>query len=353
MLDNGQHRKADRPIRRSLVASPEREDLWQLAAHQAYSVRLSGTAIRFARRSLALDPGFVIARRTLGAAHLLEDDFRHGFAALDAKGRSIQTIPLPLWNGEPLVGHAIAVVGEEGFGDMIQMARFLPMLVGLGAKVTLIVPRELSRLFAGIEGVTTVAAVTPDSFDVWVPLMALPQALGVSRVDGRPYLKAPQVGPDIASSDELSVGISWRGRATHPNDARRSLDRDSLDRLLSTPGVRFVSLDPVSAPPPMLSVPLSDFADTAHLMSQLDLVISVDTSAAHLAGALGVPAWVFLADVPEWRWGVVGSESAWYASLRLYRCDESRDRPAVISAMAADLADLARRRIRERAGRAG
>ena len=252
MLTGGSHRNADRPIRRSLTTAPDRADLWQLAAHQAYSVRLPRTAIRFAHRALAADPGFDIAHRTLGAAHLLENNLLEGFAAFRVADRSIQSLPLPIWSGEPPEGRAIVVVGEEGFGDMIQMARFLPALADRGAVVTVVVPQQLSRLLASIPGVTTVVGVSPEAFAFWVPLMALPQLLGVSRVDGRPYLRAPSSGPRLASSEDLTVGMAWRGRKAHPNDARRSLDLGSIARLLSTPGVRFVSLDPSEAPSPML-----------------------------------------------------------------------------------------------------
>ena len=345
-LATGDHRYAGRHLGRALALMPGRADLLQLTSHWSYCRRNAGDAARWARRALAFDPGFVAARRSLHFAELLEGNLASGAAALGVDLRTIPAVPLPLWRGEPLNGRSLLVVGEEGFGDMIQMARFLPLLARSGAKVTVVVPPALRRLFASLADVGVAVEASPAQFDAWIPMMALPAAMPDRLGAGLPvppYLTPPPTGPELAPSTLFTVGLTWKGRPSHPFDRRRSLTPPLLAPLLAVAGVRFVSLDPENGLPPLLGVPQSDFADTAFLMSQLDLVISVDTASAHLGGALGVPTWVLVADLPEWRWGTDGRASPWYPGARLYRCPTPSDWPDIVAAVARDLTRLASR----------
>ena len=345
-LSAGDHRSAGPHLGRALALSPGRADLLQIASHLAYCRHLPAVAVRWARRALAFDRDFAAARRSLHFGELLGGDVGAGIAALGTDLRSIPSIPLPLWRGEPMAGRALLVVGEEGFGDMIQMARFLPGAARTGARVTVVVPPTLRRLFASIDGVSVAIDAAPERFDAWIPMMALPAVMPNAFAAGiptPPYLTPPALGPRLAPSAQLTVGLAWEGRASHPFDRRRSLGREALAPLLAVPGVRFVSLDPESAKSPLMAAPLSDFADTAFVMSQLDLVVSVDTASAHLGGALGVPTWVLLADMPEWRWGSAGDGSPWYPDVRLYRCVSPSAWPEIIAEVALDLAKAASR----------
>jgi hypothetical protein len=298
--------------------------------------------MRRARRALAFDAGFSAARRSLHFAQLQAGNEGAGFAALGTELRAIPTLPLPLWRGERLAGRSLLVVGEEGFGDMIQMARFLALPALQGTAVTVVVPPPLRRLFSTLPDVTIVTEASPRAHDAWVPMMALPAMLGaMARVRGASYIMPPVAGPRLPPSAHLNVGLCWRGRPTHRHDRRRSLDLAQLAPLLQLPGLRFVAVDPEPVEPPVLSLPLSDFADTAFLMTQLDLVIAIDSAAAHLGGALGVPTWIFLGDAPEWRWGAEGTRSRWYDSVRLYR-NGGDDWNGTIATVARDLATLRR-----------
>lgn len=345
-LSAGDHRSAGPRLRRALALAPGRADLLQLASHLAYCRHLPGEAVRWARRALAYDRNFLAARRSLHFGELLGGDVGAGIAVFGADLRSVPSIPLPLWRGEPMAGRALLVVGEEGFGDMIQMARFLPGLARTGARVTVVVPPQLQRLFGSIDGVTVAIDASPAHFDAWIPMMALPAVMPDAFADGipkPPYLAPPDQGPELASPHQFTVGLAWAGRANHPFDRQRSLARDALSPLLAVPGVRFVSLDPEGAMAPLIAVPLADFADTAFVMSRLDLVISVDTASAHLGGALGVPTWVLVADMPEWRWGAAAAGSPWYPDARLYRCGSPTAWPAIIAEVARDLAEAVSR----------
>lgn len=342
----GEHAKAGRPLRRALALLPGRADLLQLTSHWSYCRRNADEAACWARRALALDPSFIAARRSFHFAELLGGNVASGAAALGVDLRTIPTVPLPLWRGEPLNGRSLLVVGEEGFGDMIQMARFLPLVARTGAKVTVVVPPALRRLFASIAGITVAIEASPAQFDAWVPMMALPAAMPAGLGAGLPvppYLAPPPTGFALAPSTEFTVGLTWKGRPSHPFDRRRSLTPALLAPLLAVAGVRYVSLDPENELAPLLRVPQSDFADTAFLMSQLDLVITVDTASAHLGGALGVPTWVLVADMPEWRWGIGERASPWYPAARLYRCPTPSAWPDIIAAVARDLTRLASR----------
>ena len=230
-LAAGDHQYAGRHLHRALALQPGRADLLQLTSHWSYCRRNAGEAACWARRALALDPSFVAARRSLHFADLLGGNITSGAAALGVHLRAIPTVPLPLWHGEPLSGRSLLVVGEEGFGDMIQMARFLPLVARTGVRVTVVVPSVLRRLFASIAGITVAVEASPAQFDAWIPMMALPAAmphvLG-SRLPNLPYLVPPATGPDLAASTQFTVGLTWKGRPSHPFDRRRSLTRSIL-----------------------------------------------------------------------------------------------------------------------------
>ena len=228
---------------------------------------------------------------------------------------------------------------------MIQMARFLRLPAKAGFQVTVVVPRTLVRLLSSIPDIVVTETATPRGYDAWIPIMALPAAMpaaAAAAVGVASYLAPPVSGPSIEPFAGLTVGVCWQGRRTHPYDQLRSLSADVLAPLLEVPGVRFVSLDIEPAVSPIISVPKSDFADTAFLIGQLDLVISVDTAVAHLGGALGLPTWVLLSAMPEWRWGTGGPSTVWYPSAKLYRTTDRLT--STLVAVEADLRAEVRRR---------
>jgi tetratricopeptide (TPR) repeat protein len=282
--------------------------------------------------------------------------------------------PQPLWLGKtPLTGRTILLHGEQGNGDVLQFCRFAPLVAALGAPgeihVVLEVPYMLARLIRTMPGPQRVIAHNeiPPAFDVHCPLLSLPLALGTTleTIPARvPYLWAD---PDqarawqirLAALPGLRVGLVWAGNprtadpAANAIDRRRSMALARLAPLGAVPGVSFVSLqkgaraEEAKTPPPGLTLhdwtdELWDFADTAALISALDLVISVDTSVAHLAGALGKPVWVLNRYDACWRWLYGRTDSPWYPSLRLFRQSRYDEWDSVIEEVSAAL--------RERAG---
>lgn len=316
-------------------------------------------AVAAYRRAVALSPADNQAHMNLATALLTRGEFAEGFAQFEWRlglaGTRCAETGLPSWRGEALAGRRLLVTVEQGYGDMIQFARFLPPLAGLGGEVVLECPAALERLFAGIAGVTRIVPTdgSAGAADLAVPLLSLPFVLGASSLPVPPYLAAPQGSAfPLPAGDGLKVGLVWAGRPAQGDSyVRRSLNRrscpmDALAPLLAVPGASFYSLQVEEGPLPagplhVLRPHLQDFADTAAAMAQLDLIISVDTAAAHLAGAMGRPLWVMLGPgQSDYRWGCEGEASPWYAQARLFRCPADGWAP-LVGGVAAELAGLA------------
>jgi hypothetical protein len=289
------------------------------------------------RRALALEPDNALTATGLGAVLLAQGRFTEGFPLYDqwrrAPGRAVQAAPdlsLPRWRGEPLAGKRLLIWSEEGFGDQIMFARYAARLRDLGAQITWLCPPPLARLFAEGLGVVTIPAagavdIRLDAFDLYSPSSALP-LLFDGEVSGAPYLRPPAP----RSAPGLTLGMIVNGNPNHPHDTARSIPEALRPDFLALPGA--VSLQPEVTG-------ARDFHDTAAIIMGLDLVISVDTAVAHLAGALGKPVWV-LAYAPEgdWRWMQGRTDSPWYDSARVFRQAEPGDWSGVLSDLQAALA---------------
>ncbi len=271
----------------------------------------------------------------------------------------------PLWRGDvSIAGKTILLYAEQGMGDTLQFVRYVPMLAALGAHVVLEVPPPLRRLLSDVDGVTRVVAPGEPlpAFDLQCPLMSLPFAFGteLATVPAEiPYLRTPA---DRLTAWERRLGerrmprvaIAWAGSRAHRNNHNRSIALDRFARLLSVPGVAFVSLQKdigdaeteiLKAHPGVihLAEEIGDFSDTAALVAQLDLVLSVDTSVAHLAGALGRPVWVLLPFCPDFRWLLGREDSPWYPTARLFRQPRTGDWDSVLEAVRSELVALGAR----------
>jgi Tetratricopeptide repeat len=272
--------------------------------------------------------------------------------------RSVLTSPV--WDGSVLDGRRILLDHEQGLGDQIMCARFVADVAARGGQVTIRCSAPLATLFAAIDGVDAVSiegsAVPPH--DVHASLMSLPALLGVTSAEtlsGAAYLRpvgqCPDTIRDALSTDAPKIGLVWAGNPRHRNDARRSLSPALLAPLLALDGVQFVALQPHDAQTQLpaslrggvldLGAALGTFNDTAHALLRLDLLITVDTAMAHLAGALGVPVLLLVPFVPDWRWMVDRLDAPWYRSVRLLRQTrvfewesvvlEARDRVAALA----------------------
>ena len=292
------------------------------------------------RHTLALAPGADSTMRVLATILLSQGRYPEGFALLEARqflpAHAKPAIPFPEWQGEDLSGRRILIWPEQGFGDQIQFARFVPVLQARGAEVTLLCRPGLVRLFETSLGVRAIAAEGQVEFpdpDYWVMQGSLPLRLGVTveTIPNAPYLRASGSWPSLG--DGFKVGVRAEGNPGHLNDARRSLGASEGQRLRRI-AERTIDLDPAATG-------AADFADTAAILEELDLVVCVDTSVAHLAGAMGKPAWVLLpAEETDWRWLLERSDSPWYPSIRLYRQAPGEGWGPVLDRVQADLAAL-------------
>jgi lipoprotein NlpI len=328
------------------------------------------------RRVLELDPGQAGAARNLASILLQQGRYAEGWFYYEARWsprlpeRTVwpPELPFPRWRGESLAGRSILVWPEQGYGDQLQLCRYLPQLKARGAaRVTGVCPPPLAALFETLPGVDRVVPEgTPgpvQAHDCWTLLMSIPHCLGNGAAGipaGIPYLKVPASrrarwqGRILPGG--LRAGLVWRGSGAHGDNAARSLaGLESLAPLWQVPGLHWFSLqkgdgeDQAAAPPPgqplqALGAEIADFADAAALLEQLDLLVCVDTAIAHLAGALGRPCWMLLPVRPDWRYTPGRDDTPWYpGSLRLFRRGAGEEWDAVIGRVQRALQEWAAR----------
>ncbi len=295
-------------------------------------------AVGIFEQVLELVPDDPMARYNRGLVRLLLGDLLRGFADYDARlelsETRIREFSQPLWTWQPLTGKKILLLAEQGLGDTIQFIRYADLLIAKGAAEVLVeCPVSLAKLIATVPGVgqviTTGQPLPP--FDFYVPMLSLPQRLVTmaSTIPGTvPYLRSDDVLPNFFLRSVPHVGVVWAGNPLHPNDQNRSMPIETLSCLEAFESIEFVSLQrDLEAPYWFADVrpQMVDFAYTAAIIMQLDLVITVDTSIAHLAGALGKPVWLLLPFAPDWRWMMDREDSPWYPTARLFRQTEPGD----------------------------
>jgi tetratricopeptide (TPR) repeat protein len=317
-------------------------------------------------KALGFDRTNADARHNGALSLLTMGQYRPGFIQYEMRRSNRPThrreLGKPQWMGDsPVSGKTILLHAEQGFGDTIQFVRYAPLVAALGARVLLEAPAELMGLLRRAEGVADVVeqgAPLP-VFDLHCPLPSLPLAMRteLDTIPAQiPYLAASEERlaswrPRLAHLPAPRVAVAWSGRATHPNDRNRSLALAQLAPLLTLEGVSFISIQhemrledaaAFAGSPRMTDVgkELHDFDDTAAVLALVDLVISVDTSVANLAGAMGRPTWVLLPFSPDWRWMLERADSPWYPTARLYRQPALADWDNVVAGVREDLKRL-------------
>ena len=314
-------------------------------------------AIHELDRALRMDPDMIDAEFERAQIRLLSGDFERGWREYECRRRhptcdiSQRSFDRPLWDGGRLTGKTILVYEEQGLGDALQFARFIPMLGDRAEKVVMECRAATRRLFEDLPGIDelVVRGERPPAYDVRVPLMSLPFLLGV-RLDSIPssvpYLLPRSGSPANASrASSRRVGIVWAGSPHHGNDCNRSARFDDLAPLLEVDGIELCSLQkgpavsqlsehPSGGQVAELGSSFDDLHDTAEVIETLDLVVSVDTAVAHLAGAMGKPVWILLAHSPEWRWLRDRADTPWYPTARLFRQSAPRDWTGLVAAVA-------------------
>lgn len=325
-------------------------------------------AIAAYRAALSLEPDLVEAHVNLGMQLLLAGRYAEGwpeyewrlrypeYSGADAAARA------PRWDGATLGGRAILLDAEQGFGDALQFLRYAPLVAARGGRVVVRCAPELATLVAGTAGVAAVVrrGEALPSFDAWCPLPSLPRAFGTTLVSvpaDVPYVradpeKAARWRARLAATDgDCRVGLVWASQSGHRTASAKSMALETLAPLGAVTGVRFYGLqkggaarEALQAPPSLKIIDLSDdlldFADTAAALAGMDLVISVDTAVAHLAGAMARPTWTLLRRAPDWRWLLGRDDCPWYPTMRLFRQREPGNWRPPVAAMAAGLQEF-------------
>jgi tetratricopeptide (TPR) repeat protein len=352
--------------RRAIELKPDFADAWANLGTSLHHGGEFDEGIASLRRAVALSPEHANARSGLGILLLMRGDLAEGWDEYEWRLRSSERkgprFPEKPWQGENLAGKHIYVQAEQGFGDTLQFARYIPMLAARGARVSFRVHQELTGLLReslpGINLIGDRGELPP--YDCDAVLLSLPR-LFKTRLETIPakvpYLRPPAPAlarwtARLSALQGLKVGLVWAGNPKHTNDMRRSLELAMLAPVLSVPGTSFVSLQVGPRAGDLkkarnrpriedLSQSLTDFTESAAAIAALDLVITVDTSVAHLAGGLGKPVWVLLPWVTDWRWMIEREDNPWYPTMRLFRQTRGENWDRNIARMVKDLAAVA------------
>jgi FkbM family methyltransferase len=366
MLELGASREAEALCRRAIALDPSLPGAHFNLSHALKAMNLLEEAALAAQQAIALCPDSAEYHFHLAHILLLQGKFGAGWTEYDWRWKLPDfawitgvhgAFSQPLWNGEDIADKTILIHTEQGLGDIILFARYLPMVVRKARRVIVAAHPATCRLLGTIEGITIVSVrdIPLPDFDVYCPLLSLPRAFA-TRLDDIPatvpYLAADPVDhahwESRIGGDALRVGIVWAGNPATKRDRFRSPGLSSVAPLFSVAGVDFIALQVADhhaspLPPNVLDLgkEVADLADTAAIMTGLDLMISSCTAPLHLAGALGVRTWAMIPFAPYFPWLLERTDSPWYPSMRLYRQEQAgQDWSNVVSRIADDLAAL-------------
>jgi Flp pilus assembly protein TadD len=373
LRDRGHQDEATIHCHRALALRPDYADAHNTLGIALYEKGCPDEAIAAYRRALEVSPGFAKAHFNLALALLLKGDLGRGWEEHEwrwkggARHLQMRRDRQPEWQGRSPAGKTLLLYGEQGYGDALQFVRYATIAASMGARVMVEVPQPLVRIVGTVHGVADVVAAgrTPPPFDWHLPLMSVPRAVGTTLETipaavpyVRPEREAAAVwGRRLAGMAGLKVGLVWSGDprphdpAANAIDRRRSVALSRLVPLLTVPGVTFFSLQKGMPRRQIADLPadlrlldftdeIDDFADTAALLANLDLLITVDTAAAHLAGAMAKPVWILSRFDGCWRWLQNRDDSPWYPTARLFRQKAPADWDGVISEVRDRLVDL-------------
>lgn len=339
-------------------------------ANAQFKLGKMDSALANFRQALAINPESPEVRKNLGMVTMMKGRLKEGaayyesrFESEDGKGEG-RAYSQPRWKGERLNGETVFLHVEQGIGDTLNFCRYAPLIKARGAGRVIIEAQEpLLPLLKSLKGCDELLPkeAPPPAFDLYCPMLSLMHVFGTTLETipaDVPYLfadpeRVARWAEAVPDRGRLRVGLVWAGSPMHMNDHHRSMPLTALTPLTDVAGVDFYSLQ-VGAPRGQIAEAgwegrvtdlgghVRDFADTAAIMQHLDLLISVDTSVVHLAGALGRPCWVMTPFAPDWRWLLDREDTPWYPSLRLFRQGAEGTWPAVIARLAAELEKLAR-----------
>jgi tetratricopeptide (TPR) repeat protein len=360
LSQQGHFAEAEAAYQQALIHSPPQRSV--IHSNQGLNQQAQGQwqrALDYVEQALKIDPHNAKARFNRATLLLLLGNYQQGwqeyevrFQLNDPNHPTLATTQ-PNWQGEELKNKTILVYSEQGLGDTLQFVRYLPLLKQRGAHVILQTQPALiaflnTQSSLGIDQCVATGQ-TPPPYDYYVPLMSLPQRFNTT-LDTIPaaagYLQVPKVNASTwpITNAALKIGLVWAGNPQHKNNHNRSLPLKLLEPLLENTVIQFYSLQCGLPPQEINSTPFKDrlvdlssqlksWIETAQLISQLDLIITVDTAVAHLSGALGKPTWMLLPFIPDFRWLLERQDSPWYHNVRLFRQPQRGDWASVIAAL--------------------
>jgi tetratricopeptide (TPR) repeat protein len=361
-LQSGDLAAAQAEARLALEQGPQRTEAVTLLADALMEDGQTAAAESLLRDALRTRPALPALRYRLALCRLDHGEYREGFALYESRteldvANRIETplLPMPRWNGEDLRGRSLLVLTEQGYGDHLMFGRFVARIAAQGVRVVLTVSPPMLDLMAGLEGCAQAFTLKDDArrsgCDYWTFVGSLPHRLAVdasSVAPSAPYLRA-DAAKRARWRERLArhpaprrIGLVWSGRPTNDYERRRAIAPAALAPLGRLPEVRWLGLqtpppaaDAGAIPPdlaiePLAAADLGSFDDTAALVAELDLLISVDTAFAHLAGALGRPVWLLLPKVADWRWSLAAETTPWYPTMRIFRQRQAGDWAEVV-----------------------
>ena len=348
LKEDGQTEAAMDAYRKALQINPDLAEAYNNIGDLFSMVGLIDEAIVALDRAIELNPDYRDARFNCSLALLVRGDYARAWPLYEARKGILNkklNFSHPMWDGGPIEGRRLLIHAEQGLGDTIQFVRYAELAAARGAQVILECQESLFELLRGVKGVSEIvkAGDPLPPFDVHVPMLSQPLLFQTTRrtIPGRvPYLSADPKRRETwqgligsPAENRRRVGLAWAGNSEHSRNHVRSMSLEALLPLFSVEEIDFYNLQigPEAEQIPKLPNPaaminltshIKDFADTAALMMELDLIVSVDTAVAHLAGALGRPVWTLIPFVPDWRWGLAeieGDKSPWYPTMQLFR----------------------------------
>jgi len=368
----GRHEDALWAAEHAVHLQPNSETSQVYLGNALYDVGKLNDAIHCYETAIRLNPESAIAHSNLGKTLLRMGDFHRGWVEFDWRWKAEGTappesrFPKPVWDGSNPTGKTILLYGEQGFGDQIQFFRYARVVKDLGANVIVQAHPRLLRLLKSGSGFDLLIARTqaPPSFDAQASFMSLPRILSstIETIPSQPSYLAAEPALVQHWSDKLNrrpglkIGIAWQGNPGYLGDRFRSLDLSNFENLANMPEIRLINLQVGQAAKHLSlckfgsriedysdQVDMGDdaFIDTAAIISNLDIVISCDSSVAHLAGALGKPTWILLNQDAEWRWFIDRADSPWYPSVKLFRQNKLSDWKPVLTQVQEELTRIA------------
>jgi tetratricopeptide (TPR) repeat protein len=360
--DMNRHADAVASYDQALAVWPQHIDAWTNRGLCLQNLKLLNAALESFDHAIAIDSARAHPRYSKALCLLLAERFAEGLPLYEWRKKlpepsEARTYSQPLWTGaEDIAGKTLFLHIEQGLGDTIQFYRYAAAAQARGAKVVLAVQDGIKRLLQRATPSVDLIGYyeKPTAFDYHIPLMSLPLALGMDHMPTPvPYLHAePERVEHWAArlgDTGYRIGVCWEGNRSVPGGVGRSFPPEALAGIANVPGVRLISLQKDAHPETLRAAKMETlgadfdtgtdaFLDSAAVIKNLDLVISLDATMAHLAGALGRPVWVALKYVPEWRWGLDRSDSPWYPTARLFRQRIDGDWSSVFAEMKAELA---------------